>query len=171
MKIAIISHSPQWTTGFGITCRRIAESLSNSGHEVICFSLGELEDYDSPSHNIRIWPTSWPKAFERLRLLFTEERPESIIINFDIKAVAYFIKFCKLLDYNKPIYAHIVVDGFPVYDDIIKEISQLSGIIVPTKISQAYLRRKKIKNVYYASHGVDLTEFFPMPDKFVLKKC
>lgn len=163
MKIGIISQSPLWTTGFGVTCNRIAHSLINSGHTVCCFGLGEGED--SNEYPFKIYQVDWPQAYNRLSVFLREENPDTILINFDINAVAYFINYCKLLKWNKKIFAHLVMDGFPVYEKLLEPLREIDGIIVPTKSSKKYLRSEGITKVYYAPHGVYSKEFIPIKDK------
>jgi len=164
MKIGIISHSPLWTTGFGVTCSCIANALSNACHDVYCFCLGE-DELPEKTSSFKIYNANWSKAYADLSAFLKQETPDTLIINFDINAVGYFIKFCKLLSWRGDIFAHIVMDGFPVYDDLLQTIKNINGIIVPTKASRKYLQSEGIKNVYYAPHGVDIKKFMPLPNK------
>jgi glycosyltransferase involved in cell wall biosynthesis len=167
MNIGIISHSPAWTSGFGTTCNKIAHSLSNAGHTVTCFCVGEFAEIievDSDDYPFKIWKP----GLERSNLINSVGKfleiinPDVVVINYDIAATAQFIKFCKVSNWNKKIFAHIAIDGFPAYGHVITTVKGLSGIIVPTKASQKYLRSQGLQKVWYAPHGVNQAEFTPL---------
>ncbi|HTH83009.1 MAG TPA: glycosyltransferase family 4 protein [Mucilaginibacter sp.] len=164
MKIGIISHSPLWTTGFGVTCNQLAQGLINSGHTVCCLAIGEGENV-LEGHTFKIYQVDWPKAHSGLVALINDERPDVILINFDINATSYFINFCKTAGWQGKVFAHIVMDGFPVYENLLHTMRGIDGIIVPTKKSKQYLKANGIKKVYYATHGVDRNEFISLVNK------
>jgi hypothetical protein len=64
--------------------------------------------------------------FQQIFNMIFYENPDAIIINFDINAVCYFLNYCKLLKWNKRIYAHLVMDGFPVYEKLQKDFVGLT---------------------------------------------
>jgi glycosyltransferase involved in cell wall biosynthesis len=163
MKVGIISHSPLWTTGFGVTSGRIARSLLDSGHIVCCFSLGETPVLSGqPPFNI--YPAEWTSAYNDFSGFLNTESPDVLLINFDINAAGYFIRFCKLLKWKGKLFGHIVLDGFPVYETLLEPLKDLDGIIVPTKAAKKYLNSVGIKNIHYAPHGVS-DDFIPLKSK------
>ncbi|MDB5119780.1 MAG: hypothetical protein JWN56_998 [Sphingobacteriales bacterium] len=167
MKIGILSHPPTWTTGFGITCKKIALGLSIAGHDVICvgFSFGIITPTKDDQGNFpfRIWKGNQEKdEVEAIGNFIGEENPDAILLNYDIAAVGYFISLLKIQKFSKKLFAHLVIDGFPAAHNLLQAIDELDGIIVPTKASQRYLRSEGLKKVYYAPHGVDENEFFPL---------
>lgn len=164
MKIVIISQSPLWTTGFGVTCNKIAFSLANAGHHVTCFSLGE-DSNEKQEHPFAIYPVAWSQAYNELSFVLKNIKPDVILINFDINAVRYFMNFCTSLSWEKNVYAHLVIDGFPVHNDMINVIKKIKGIIVPTRASKKYLISHGVKNILYAPHGIDKKFFFSIEDK------
>jgi glycosyltransferase involved in cell wall biosynthesis len=166
MKIAIISHSPVWTTGFGTTCFQIAFSLSSMGHNVFCLSLGERDEArELKMYPFRILPIKWENSLKEFATFFIDECPDAILFNFDINAIAYLSNICTAAGYSKKKFAHVVIDGFPVKGNLINALHEMNGIIVPTKSSLNYLRSKKIKNAHYAPHGVNTSQFICLSNK------
>jgi hypothetical protein len=125
MKIGIISHSPLWTTGFGVTCNRIAQSLINAGHTVSSLGLGEGENVFERCP-FKIYQVEWAREHGGLAAFINAEKLDIILINFDINATGYFIRFCNLLNWKGKIFAHVVMAGFPVYEDLLQP---LRGIV------------------------------------------
>ncbi len=167
MKIGLFSHHPAWTTGFGVTANRIALSLSKLGHDVVCvgFAFGIVsskEDKDS-GKPYRVWSGCLDKMEARgVGEFLEQENPDMIFVNFDISAAIYFISLLKYHKYSKKVYAHLVLDGFPVSPSFLEFVSKLDAVIVPTRASLKYLKTEGLKNVHYAPHGVNTKEFFPL---------
>jgi glycosyltransferase involved in cell wall biosynthesis len=174
MKICIISQPANWTTGFGITCCKIATGLSKNGHKVYCagfaFGIVSSEETVQPNYNFTIWNGNKEKSeFEAVGNFIREVEPDVIILNFDIAAVVYFLNLLKLNNVKQKIFAHTVLDGFPASEEFIDALAKIEGVIVPTQATKKYLKSTGLKNVHYAPHGVDTDEFFPM-DKDVIRK-
>jgi glycosyltransferase involved in cell wall biosynthesis len=174
MKICILSHPANWTTGFGITCYKIATGLSKNGYQVYCagFSFGIVspEETAQTNANFTIWNGNKEKTeLEAVGNFIKEVEPDVIILNFDIGAVVYFLNLLKLNNVKQKIFAHTVLDGFPASEKFIAALAEIEGVIVPTQATKKYLKSAGLKNVHYAPHGVDTGEFFPM-DKGVIRK-
>jgi glycosyltransferase involved in cell wall biosynthesis len=175
MKICILSHPAFWATGFGITCCKIATSLSKNGHEVYCagFSFGIVssEEIVQTNYNFTIWNGNKEKTEpEAVHNFIMDVEPDIIILNFDIAAVVYFLNLLKLNHVKQPIFAHTVLDGFPTPEKFIDALAKIEGVIVPTKATRKYLKSTGLKNVHYAPHGVDTSEFFPLDKSSIRKK-
>ena len=173
MKIGLFSHHPDWATGFGVTAGKIALSLSKLGHEVVCvgfaFGIVSSKEGEENSRPYRIWNGSLEKmeAYGVGEFL-EQEKPDIIFLNFDIAAVIYFLSLLKFNQYNKKIYAHSVLDGFPVSPSFLAFVRELDAMIVPTRASLKYLKREGLTNIHYAPHGVNTKEFFPL-DKHAIR--
>ena len=174
MKICILSHPANWSTGFGTTCCKIATGLSKNGHKVYCagFSFGIVspEEAVQTNYNFTIWSGNKEKTeLEAVGNFIKEVEPDVILLNFDIGAVVYFLNLLKLNHVKQKIFAHTVLDGFPASEKFIAALAEIEGVIVPTRATKKYLKSTGLKNVHYAPHGVDTGEFFPM-DKDIIRK-
>ncbi|RVU00432.1 hypothetical protein EOD41_13220 [Mucilaginibacter limnophilus] len=175
MRIGIISHPAYWTTGFGITCRKIATSLSKNGHQVYCagFSFGIVssEAADKENFNFTIWSGNKEATeLDAVGNFVKEIEPDIIILNFDIGAVEYFLNLLKLNVVKQKIFAHTVLDGFPAAEKYINALKEIEGVIVPTQATKKYLKSAGVKNVFYAPHGVDTDDFFPIDKSTIREK-
>src|SRR4051812_47269283 len=122
MRVCIISHPVNWTTGFGITSSKMATSLSNGGHDVYCagFSFGIIstDELLQSRYSFNIWNGNNEKTeLEAVGNFIKECSPDVIIVNFDIAAVTYFLNLLTLNNIKKRIFAYTVLDGFPASEN------------------------------------------------------
>jgi glycosyltransferase involved in cell wall biosynthesis len=170
-RIAIISQSPTLTTGFGVTTKAIADFLSTLNHEVTCFGIDQMgETFERKKYNYKIWTVGGLDLHKSFYSFLKHVNPEIVVVNFDIVTVGRWYSTIKSLKYKGKLYTYVIFDGTPFLLAPLDFLNDFQKVIVPTLHTKNYLLSKNIQNVVYAPHGVDLSTFIPIANKFELRK-
>lgn len=165
-KIGIISESPTLTTGFGTTSKQIALGLCSAGYEVAVFGIGAIgETFDRSKYPYTIWTVGYVQPYKMLPQFFEFERPDIIIINYDIIALDSWFKICRSVGWTGPCIAHFVIDGIPIDRNYLSVLKEVDATITPTHTVEKYLKNLGVYNIEVAPHCVDLTTFLPQPNR------
>jgi glycosyltransferase involved in cell wall biosynthesis len=173
MRVAIISDSPSLPTGFARTTRSLAKALVDTGHEVSCYGLGIFgEVFDRTHYPCKIWPAG--DNDEKLREMFlpfvVSEKPDAILINYDLMTTLSWMRFLTKSVAGVEIISHLIIDGLPVYPELLKPLNVCAAIIVVTQCAQAQVAAAVSAPVYYLPHMVDCEKFRPLKNAETVKR-
>jgi glycosyltransferase involved in cell wall biosynthesis len=99
------------------------------------------------------------------------ERPDAILINYDLLSTIKWQQFLKQSGARAAIISHVIVDGLPVYAQILKLLNQSAAIIAVTECVQAHLAASVSPPVYYLPHFVDGGKFRPLEEAKAAKRA
>lgn len=173
MRVAIISDSPSLPTGFARTTRSIVKALVETGHEVACYGLGIFEEVSDRTHYpCTIWPAG--DNDEKLREMFLPflagEKPDAILINYDLMTTLSWMRFLTKAVPAVPVISHLIIDGLPVYAELLRALNRCAAIIVVTQCAQAQVAAAVSAPVYYLPHMVDCKKFHPLENAETIKR-
>jgi len=173
MRVAIISDSPSLPTGFARTTRSLVKALVDTGHTVSCYGLGIFEEvFDRSRYPCKIWPAG--DNDEKLREMFlpfaASEKPDAILINYDLMTTLSWMRFLTKSVAGVEVISHLIIDGLPVYPELLKPLDKCAAIIVVTQSAQAQVAAVVSAPVYYLPHMVDCEKFRPLKNAETVKR-
>jgi len=173
MRVAIISDSPSLPTGFARTTRSLVKALVDTGHEASCYGLGIFEEvFDRSHYPCRIWPAgdNDEKLRERLLPFLASEKPDAILINYDLMTTLSWMRFLTKAVSGVAVISHLIVDGLPVYPELLQALNRGAAIIVVTQCVQTQVAAAVSSPVYYLPHMVDCEKFRPLKNAETIKR-
>jgi glycosyltransferase involved in cell wall biosynthesis len=174
MRVAIVSDSPTLPTGFARTTRSLIKALTSSGHAVSCYGIGIFRQaFDPALYGCRIWIAGDDTDATRIRFLsfVAEEKPDVILINYDLITVLRWMDFLAKAQVNLEVICHLIVDGLPVYPRVLDGLNRSAAVIAVTRCVQAFLAAELSVPVHYQPHFVDSAKFCPLSDAVTAKRA
>ncbi len=123
-------------TGFARTTRSLVKALAETGHEVSCYGLGIFEEvFDRSHYPCKIWPAgdNDEKLREMLLPFVASENPDVILINYDLMTTLSWMRLLTNAVPDIAIISHLIVDGLPVYPELLKPLKLCASIIEVTQ--------------------------------------
>jgi glycosyltransferase involved in cell wall biosynthesis len=174
MRVAIISDSPTLPTGFARTTRSLVHTLASLGHEVSCYGHGMFgETFDPTLYPCRIWPAgeNSVESKELCRPFLASEKPEVILINYDLVATLVWLGFLRTAAPGVEVVCQLIVDGLPVYPQFLEPLRRCAAIIAVTQVVQAHLAAALPLPIHYLPHTVDGEKFRPRKDAATVRRA
>lgn len=174
MRVAIISDSPTLPTGFARTTRWLVKALTCSGHEVSCYGIGTFaETFDRSLYPCRIWPAGddFRKSREAVVQFIRQDRPEVLLINYDLVATLQWLELFEKAGVKIPIISHVIIDGLPVYPALLESLNRCAAILTATEAARANVTATVSSPVYYLPHLVDCGKFRPLDSAATVRRA
>lgn len=177
MKILYHSAVPWTHTGYGRCTREIAPRLHNGEHEVAIQSMSAIDSGkinwhgDELSYELDEPMTIYPSENSSTRAPFGLGKVREHYDDFG--ADLYFTHFDTWMEPARksipnleiPYMSYVIVDHYPVPDELIKQVSNAHHVISMSEYAQLQLSDAGI-NSDFIPHGVDEEKYFPLPKEF-----
>ena len=166
MKIVILSDSPTMNSGFARTTKMWASLLTQLQHNVICFGIGAWGNFhDINAYNYEIWQAGILSDEHKNKFyeLLNFAKPELIIINYELIRTLNWIIFLKKNGIKIKIVTYLIVDGLPIFPQILAPLNLVDLIITTTKVVKEFIQKHTNTKVVSFPHLVDQT-FVSLPN-------
>ena len=172
LKVAILADSPTLTTGFGLTTRHIAGSLSAAGYQVTCFGI-KARPEDLAGHRLPydVWPAQqgghWTVTLPEF---FRTVAPDVLILNMDAFNAVECLEVMAEAGWHGPTVSYVCFDGTPVGEQYLQAQRDCAEVWATSDTGATYLRANRVEVAGVAPPGVNPAEFRPDPNRDGLKR-
>ncbi len=163
-KIILISDSPTISSGFARTTRIWATLLSELNYEVHCFGIGSWGNFHKKNFaNYEVWAGGRlsDEHYNKFLQLYNHIDPDLIIINYELIRSLNWISFLQEVGISCKIICYLIVDGLPVFPELLKPLNFIDLIITTTNAVASFIKKYTTVKVVVFPHLVD-KEFEPM---------